>query len=155
MHTIESAPVRKSVTVRASLEKAFDVFVKDMGTWWIKGHSISQSGQRTVVVEAVAGGRWYEIGNAGEECDWGRVIDCDRPNRILFAWQLNADFAFDSQFHTEVEVHFEAKGENETAVTLEHRNLGNYGAKAADLRDVLDSDRGWGGLLASYAERAA
>ncbi|MDK1480806.1 site-specific integrase, partial [Sinorhizobium sp. 6-117] len=32
---------------------------------------------------------------AGEERDWGRVIACDRPNRILFAWQLNADFTFD------------------------------------------------------------
>jgi len=155
MHTIEPAPVRKSVTVRASLEKAFDVFVKHMGTWWIKDHSLTQSGQRTVVVEAVAGGRWYEIGNAGEECDWGRVIDCDRPNRILFAWQLNADFDFDPHFHTEVEVLFEAKAENETAVTLEHRQLANYGARAAELRGILDSDSGWGGLLESYAERAS
>lgn len=154
MHTNEPAPVRKSVTVRASLEKAFDLFVEDMGTWWIKDHSLTQSGQRTVVVEAVAGGRWYEIGNAGEECDWGRVIDCDRPNRILFAWQLNADFDFDPHLHTEVEVLFEATGENATVVTLEHRELGNYGARGAELRGILDSDSGWGGLLGSYAERA-
>ncbi len=75
-----------------------------------------------------------------------------RPtHRILFAWQLNADFTFDPQFQTEVEVLFEARGENETIVTLEHRNLENYGARAADLRGVLDSDQGWEGLLASYA----
>lgn len=109
MHTIDAAPVRKSITVRASPEKAFDVFVNGMGSWWIKDHSVTQSGQKTVVVEAVPGGRWYEIGNAGEECDWGRVIDCDRPHRIVFAWQLNADFDFDPAFWTEVEVLFEAK----------------------------------------------
>ncbi len=31
MHTIDAAAVRKSVTVRASLEKAFDVFVTAWG----------------------------------------------------------------------------------------------------------------------------
>ncbi|MCA1405354.1 SRPBCC family protein [Ensifer sp. IC3342] len=154
MNKIEPTPVRKSVTVRASPEKAFDVFVSGMGTWWIKGHSVSQSGQKTVVVEAVAGGRWYEIGNAGEECDWGRVIDCDRPNRILFAWQLNADFTFDPAFYTEVEVLFEAKGD-ETTVTLEHRHLANYGAKAEEMHGMFDSESGWGGLLASYAAKVA
>ncbi|MCA1370039.1 SRPBCC family protein [Bradyrhizobium sp. BRP14] len=151
MHTIDAAPVRKSVTVRASPEKAFDVFVNGMGSWWIKDHSLTQSGQKTVVIEAVPGGRWYEIGNAGEECDWGRVIDCDRPHRIVFAWQLNADFDFDPAFRTEVEVLFEAKGESETTVTLEHRDLANYGARTAELCGVLDSEKGWGGLLASYA----
>ncbi|MDK1388219.1 SRPBCC family protein [Sinorhizobium sp. 8-89] len=155
MHTIDPAPVRKSVTVRASPEKAFDVFVNGMGSWWIKGHSLTESGQKTVVVEAIAGGRWYEIGNAGEERDWGRVIACDRPNRILFAWQLNAEFDFDPAFHTEVEVLFEAKGENETTVVLEHRQLESYGARTQELRGVLDSESGWGGLLASYVAKMA
>ncbi|NRP73676.1 hypothetical protein ILFOPFJJ_04589 [Ensifer psoraleae] len=155
MHTIDPAPVRKSVTVRASPEKAFDVFVNGMGSWWIKGHSLTESGQKTVVVEAIAGGRWYEIGNAGEERDWGRVIACDRPNRILFAWQLNAEFDFDPAFRTEVEVLFEAKGENETTVVLEHRQLESYGARTQELRGVLDSESGWGGLLASYVAKMA
>ncbi|MDK1492313.1 SRPBCC family protein [Sinorhizobium sp. 7-81] len=155
MHTIDPAAVRKSVTVRASPEKAFDVFVNGMGSWWIKGHSLTESGQKTVIVEAVAGGRWYEVGNAGEERDWGHIIACDRPNRILFAWQLNADFDFDPAFHTEVEVLFEAKGANETMVVLEHRQLESYGARTQELRGVLDSESGWGGLLASYVAKVA
>ncbi|MCA1440636.1 SRPBCC family protein [Ensifer sp. IC4062] len=155
MHTIDPAPVRKSVTVRASPEKAFDTFVSAMGSWWIKDHSLTESGQKTVIVEAVAGGRWYEIGNAGEERDWGHVIACDRPNRILFAWQLNAEFDFDPAFHTEVEVLFEAQGENETMVVLEHRQLESYGARTQELRGVLDSESGWGGLLASYVAKMA
>jgi uncharacterized protein YndB with AHSA1/START domain len=155
MHMIEPDPVRKSVTVRASPHKAFEVFVNDMGDWWTKEHSLTESGQKTVIVEARAGGRWYEVGNAGEERDWGRVIACDPPHRILFAWQLNADFDFDPTFHTEVEVMFEAIGEEETTVTLVHRDLGNYGEKAKDLRGVLDSEKGWGWLLASYAAKAA
>ncbi|MQW90057.1 SRPBCC family protein [Sinorhizobium saheli] len=155
MHTIEPAAVRKSVTVHVPPEKAFDVFVNGMGNWWIKEHSVSQSGQKTVVVETFAGGRWYEIGNSGEECDWGRVIDYDRPNRILFAWQLNADFTFDPEFYSEVEVRFEAKGDGETTVTLEHRNLANFGSKAEEMRRRFDSETGWGGLLASYAATVA
>lgn len=155
MNMIEPAPVRKSVTVRTSPQQAFDIFVSGMGTWWIKGHSLTQSGQKTVVVEAVAGGRWYEIGNAGEECEWGRVIACDRPNRILFDWQLNADFDYDPGLHTEVEVLFEANGEGGTTVILEHRHLENYGVKAEEMRGIFDSENGWGGLLASYVEMAA
>ncbi|AFL52803.1 uncharacterized protein YndB with AHSA1/START domain [Sinorhizobium fredii] len=155
MHMIEPVPVRKSVIVRASPQKAFDVFVNGMGGWWIREHSLTESGQKTVIVEARAGGRWFEVGNAGEERDWGRVIACDPPHRILLAWQLNAEFDFDPAFQTEVEVWFEATSENETTVTLEHRQLANYGAKAHDLRGVLDSEKGWGGLLASFAAKAA
>ncbi|APG84870.1 SRPBCC family protein [Sinorhizobium americanum] len=155
MHRIEPVPVRKSIAVRTSPQKAFEVFVNGMGDWWIKEHSLTESGQRTVIIEARAGGRWYEVGNAGEEREWGRVIACDPPHRILLAWQLNADFDFDPTFQTEVEVWFEAKGESETIVTLEHRDLGNYGVRAEDLRGVLDSEKGWGGLLASYAAKVS
>ncbi|ACP25619.1 hypothetical protein NGR_c18550 [Sinorhizobium fredii NGR234] len=155
MHMIEPVPVRKSVTVRTSRQKAFEVFVHGIGNWWIKQHSLTESGQNTVIVEARTGGRWYEIGNAGEERDWGRVIVCDPPHRILLAWQLNADFDFDPASQTEVEVMFEAKGENETTVTLIHRDLGSFAAKAEDLRSVLDSEKGWSGLLASYAAKTA
>ncbi|AUX76762.1 MULTISPECIES: SRPBCC family protein [Sinorhizobium] len=155
MHRIEPVPVRKSVAVRTSPQKAFEFFVNGMGGWWIKEHSLTESGQKTVIVEARAGGRWYEVGNAGEEREWGRVITCDPPHRILLAWQLNADFDFEPKFQTEVEVWFEAKGEGETIVTLEHRDLGNYGVKAEDLRGVLDSEKGWGGLLASFAAKVA
>ncbi|CAN7341772.1 MULTISPECIES: SRPBCC family protein [Ensifer] len=155
MHHIEPAPVRKTVTVRATPERAFDIFVAGMGEWWLKSHSLTASGQRTVVVEPFAGGRWYEIGNGGEEKEWGRVLACERPRRILLAWQLNADWVFDPEFETAVEVIFEPAVDGGTTVLLEHRDLANYGAKANEARVALDSEDGWTGLLGAFAARAA
>lgn len=154
MHVIQPAPVRKSVTVRADPERAFDIFVSAMGDWWLKSHSLTASGQRTVVVEPFVGGRWYEIGTAGEEKEWGRVLACEPPKLILFAWQLNADWVFDPDFRTEVEVTFEPTTDGGTMVRLEHRDLANYGAKANEARASLDSEGGWAGLLGAFAARA-
>lgn len=154
MHVIQPAPVRKSVTVRADPERAFDIFVSAMGDWWLKSHSLTASGQKTVVVEPFAGGRWYEIGTAGEEKEWGRVLACEPPKRILFAWQLNAEWTFNPDFQTEVEVTFEPAADGGTMVRLEHRDLANYGAKANEARASLDSEGGWEGLLGAFAAKA-
>ncbi|MGN7736068.1 SRPBCC family protein [Rhizobiales bacterium] len=153
MHMIEPAPVRKSVTVSAPPERAFEIFVARMGDWWLTTHSLTASGQRAVIVEPAAGGRWYEVGTSGEEEDWGRVLAYEPPKRILFAWQLNAEWTFDADFETEVEVTFEPTPEGGTTVLLEHRDLANYGAKAEVARASLDSDGGWAGLLAAFAAK--
>ena len=38
-----------------------------------------------------------------------------------------------------------------TQVELEHRGLEAFGAQAAQMRDVLGSANGWGGMLDHYA----
>ncbi|HEV7321650.1 MAG TPA: SRPBCC family protein [Ensifer sp.] len=154
MQRIEPAPVVKSVTVSAPPERAFEIFVAHMGDWWLKTHSLTASGQKTVVVEPRAGGRWYEIGQSGEEKEWGRVLAYEPPRRILFAWQLNADWDFDPDFRTEVELTFVRTADGGTTVRLEHRDLQNYGAKAEEARKSLDSEGGWAGLLGAFTARA-
>ena len=80
--TISPAPVRKTIEVKASQERAFEVFTADMGRWWTKGHSINTSPQQDVIVEPRAGGRWYERGEDGSECQWGYIIDWEPPRRV-------------------------------------------------------------------------
>jgi len=55
---VTPAPVRKSVFVATSPEKAFAVFMDRMGSWWPKSHSVGSSPQKGVKVEPRAGGRW-------------------------------------------------------------------------------------------------
>lgn len=152
---ISPAPVRKSFVVNATREKAFDVFSAGVGDWWLKSHSISPSGQKAVVIEPFAGGRWYEIGTDGSECEWGRVIEHSRPDRLVLAWQINAQWQYDPDLLTEVDVRFVAVSERQTRVDFEHRKLENFGAAAEQLRGVLDSEGGWSGLLQSFAGRVA
>lgn len=151
---IAPAPIRKSLRVRASPEKAFDVFVGGMGSWWLKSHSLLQSPQTDVRVEPRTGGRWYEVGEDGSEQIWGRVLGWERPGRLLLAWQLNADWAYDPEFETTVEVRFTADGDH-TIVDFEHRDLERFGERAAQVRGDYDTgmDGGWGQLLANYEQQ--
>lgn len=145
------APVRKSVTVAVSREKAFAVFAGRIGKWWNPSHSIGASPQIDVTIEPHAGGRLYETGADGTQCDWGRVAVWAPPVRLVLVWCLDARWRFDSTFETEVEIVFSDLGDGRTRVDLEHRLLDRYGADAGKVRDSLDSSNGWMGLLDRFA----
>jgi hypothetical protein len=147
--------VRKSVTVAAPLAVAFEVFTARIESWWpMASHHIGQAECAAVVIEPHAGGRWFERGVDGSECDWGRVLLWDQPNRVTLVWQLSAQFQFDATLHTEVDVRFTALDAGTTRVDLEHRGLGAYGAHALAMRDTFSSPQGWNGMLEHYAQVA-
>lgn len=150
---ISPAPIRKSIRVKASQQRAFDVFVGQMGQWWLKSHSLLKSPQKDVIVEPREGGRWFEVGDDGSEQEWGRVLKWSPPDQVVLAWQLNADWAYDPEFETTVEVHFVADGDH-TLVEFEHRDLERFGLRAEELRGSYESgmEGGWAALLDQYRQ---
>jgi uncharacterized protein YndB with AHSA1/START domain len=147
--------VRQSLVVEAPREQAFAVFTERMTSWWpLETHSIGTKPVTAAVVEPRAGGRWFERSADGSECDWGRVLVWEPPERVVLSWQLTADWRSDPDLHTEVEVRFHAEDERRTRVELEHRGLEAFGGRAEEMRGVFDSDGGWRGLLAQFAETA-
>ena len=54
--TIQPAPVRRSVTVKASQARAFEVFTSKIGAWWPKSHHIGAADPETSVIEPKVGG---------------------------------------------------------------------------------------------------
>ncbi len=153
--TIVPAPVRKSVRVNAPQQRAFEVFTDRIGQWWPKSHHISPSEPETYVVEPREGGRWFERGTDGVECDIGKVLVWDPPSRLVLGWQLTPEWKFDPDLITEVEVRFIAEGTATTRVELEHRNLERLGERADALRQQIDAPNGWGALLELFAQFAA
>jgi len=149
-------PVIRSVHVAATPARAFEVFSTGIGRWWIPTHSIlaSKSPQASVTIEPRVGGRWYERGEDGSECDWGHVLAWEPPRRLVLAWQLDAQWDFDPALVTEVEVRFDAEPSGGTTVTLEHRCLERYGAGAESARTGLASEGGWSGLLERFRQLA-
>ncbi len=149
---ITPAAIRKTIEVRAPIDRAFQVFASRMGGWWHKEHSIAQgTTQADVVIEPREGGRWYEMGADGSEHQWGRVIAYDPPRRLVLAWQLTREFKFDPQFETTVEVLFEER-DGMTIVQFEHRDLERMGAGAAQELEAMDG--GWGMLLELFKAEA-
>ena len=147
---INIAPVRKSVTVQASPARAFEVFTAGMSRWWPATHTILKVAPREHIVEPRVGGRWYQIGVDGSECDNGKVLIWEPPSRLVLVWQINADWQFDPNLHTEVELRFTPEAEGVTRVDLEHRQLERMGEKAEAVRASVDSTGGWGAILESY-----
>lgn len=152
MTFIRVAPVRKSIIVNAPPAHAFDVFARRFDAWWPRDHHIGKPAMKEAIIEPHAGGRWYEKGEDGSECDWGRVLAWEPPHRLVLSWIINGRFQVDDTVESQVEVRFLAEGERKTRVELEHR-IGAEDAQA--LREAVDSPRGWGSLLEVYAGKAA
>jgi uncharacterized protein YndB with AHSA1/START domain len=147
--------VRKSVTVEVPVEKAFRVFTDQIDAWWNRAHHIGSADVERVVLEPRVGGRWYEIGVDGSECDWGRVVEWEPPGRLVLGWQISSDWRYDPDLLTRVEVRFVAVGPDRTRVELEHRDLDRFGDAEAQMRAGFDSPGGWQGLLELFAAQAA
>jgi len=71
----------------------------------------------------------------------GYVIAWQPPEALVLAWQINAEWQFDPELLTEVEVRFIAEGADTTRIELEHRYLERMGRKAAEVRNAVDSPR--------------
>ncbi len=152
--TIVAAPVRRSVTVKAEPARAFQAFVGNIGRWWPRSHAIGGKPLVDAVMEPRAGGRWYEVSEDGSTCDWGKVLVYEPPGRLVLAWQIDADWKYDPDLITEVEVLFIPDGEG-TRVELEHRNIERFGSRATAVADMIGSDGGWPLILGLYAESAS
>lgn len=148
--TILPATVRRSVLVNAGIERAFEVFTASIGTWWPRSHKIGGAAMVSAAIEPRAGGRWYEIGEDGSECQWGEVLAWEPPQRLLLAWRIGTDWKYNPDLLTEVEVKFTSVDGARTEVALEHRKLENMGASAEETRAIFDSEGGWLGILANF-----
>ncbi len=152
----EANSVRKVVDVQAPPAVAWRVFTEKMGTWWpLATHKIGKATAVDAVIEPRVGGRWYERGEDGSTCDWGRVLSWEPHTRLVLSWEISGDWQHDPNLKTEVEVRFIADGKDRTRVELEHRHLDRYGARRDEMRGIFDSEGGWTGLLASFARAAS
>ena len=147
--------VRKVVHVKAPSAVAWRVFTAGMSTWWPLAHyKIGKANAEAAVIEPHVGGRWYERGDDGSTCDWGRVLVWEPPSRLVLTWDINADWQFDAKLNTEIEVRFIPQGDDATRVALEHRHLDRYGARRDEMRRIFETDGDWGRLLESFARAA-
>jgi uncharacterized protein YciI/uncharacterized protein YndB with AHSA1/START domain len=147
--------IKKSITVATSQERAFRVFTDGIDRWWPREHHIGASPLERSIIEPFVGGRWFARCKDGSEVDTGRVLTWQPPSRLVMTWQITAQWKFDPELVTEVEVTFIAEGPRSTRVELEHRHLDRYGAAAAEMMKTFDGPNAWVGILGLYATSTA
>jgi uncharacterized protein YndB with AHSA1/START domain len=160
---VEEAVVRKSVRVKAPIERAFSVFVEQMETWWPATHHIGKTPFVALFVEPRVGGRWYEQNAKGELCEWGRVLKWEPPHAVAFSWHVGpeqhdnpeAEWGFDPDLSkaSEVEIRFSAESGGVTLVELTHSKLERHGGDTEKLRAMFDGPMAWAGILDLYAKK--
>ncbi len=123
-----TSKVYVALRVPATPDQAFSAFVEEIGEWW-RPNVLFQTTPRPGVLSFEPGpdGRLIETRAGGKVFEIGRIRAWEPPRRLVFSWR-QASFPID--LHTEVEVCFEALGE-ETRVSIEHRGFDQVPADSA------------------------
>jgi uncharacterized protein YndB with AHSA1/START domain len=148
------ATVQKQIVVEAPLERAFSVFTEQFDSIKPRDHNMLDAEIAESVFEPREGGRIYDRGVDGSECQWARVLAYEPPNRVVFSWDINPQWQIESDLEktSEVEVRFIAETPERTRVELEHRNLGRHGEGWEGTRAGVDSEGGWPLYLERFAQ---
>jgi Activator of Hsp90 ATPase homolog 1-like protein len=149
---VQDILVRKNIVVNAPKDHVFKTFTERIDTWWPRAHHIGGKEPFNAILEPRVGGRWFERAGDGSECNWGRVLAWDPTDRVLLSWDINAEWKYQADLGTEVEVSFVAESKERTRVVLEHRKLERYGDKAEMMRAMFESEGAWAGTLAEFAK---
>jgi uncharacterized protein YndB with AHSA1/START domain len=153
----DQTSIRTEVVVDAAQDRAFKLFTEQFDQIKPREHNMLGVDIVESVFEARAGGRVYDRGIDGSECQWARVLAYEPPERIVFTWDISPYWQLETDLSraSEVEIRFIAESQERTRVTLEHRHLDRHGDGWEGLRAGVEGDAGWPLYLARYAEVAA
>jgi uncharacterized protein YndB with AHSA1/START domain len=142
-------PVRKSVTVPAAAQRAFDLFTAHIQEWWpLDTHSVGLEQAVGVAFGEGAGSAIIETLADGSTSVWGTVTRWEPPHRVAFTWHAGTP---ESQ-STLVEVTFTPEGPDTTVVTLVHSGW-EHRPDGASARDGYAT--GWEPVIHRFAASAA
>lgn len=144
MSTQQHTSVQRSVTVAASIERAFKVFTEDMGAWWDPDHHLVE-GFEEMEVDLREGGLITDRGRDGASCSWARVLVYEPPTHFAFSWDISPTWEIeqDPARASEVHVRFFSEAPDSTRVELEHTHLERHGAGWEGMRDAVGGPNGW------------
>ncbi len=150
----QGASVRTQVVVEVPIERAFSVFTEEFDSIKPREHNMLAVEIAETVFERREGGRIYDRGVDGSECQWARVLAYEPPDRLVFSWDISPRWQIESDLEktSEVEVRFISETPERTRVELEHRNLDRHGEGWEGARDGVGGEAGWPLYLQRFAQ---
>jgi uncharacterized protein YndB with AHSA1/START domain len=151
----QQTAIRTDVVVDAPQDRAFQVFTEQFDMIKPREHNMLEVDIADSVFEPRKGGRVYDRGVDGSECQWARVLAYEPPDRILFTWDISPRWQIEDDLSraSEVEVRFIAESAERTRVELEHRHLDRHGEGWESLSEGVADDQGWPLYLSRFADR--
>ena len=149
----QATSVRSEIVVDAPIERAFAVFTEQFDRIKPREHNMLAVDIAETVFEPRAGGRHYDRGVDGSECNWARVLAYEPPDRLVISWDISPYWQVETDLEktSEVEIRFIAESPGRTRVELEHRHLDRHLDGWQGLREGVDSGDGWPLYLRRYA----
>jgi uncharacterized protein YndB with AHSA1/START domain len=149
----QDTSVRTEIVVEVPQARAFRVFTHNLDRINPREHNMLAVDIAESVFEPRVGGRVYDRGVDGSECQWARVLAYDPPGRIVFTWDINPYWQIETDLDktSEVEVRFIAESPERTRVELEHRNLDRHGDGWEGMREGVRGGDGWPLYLQRFA----
>lgn len=148
--TDDRTTVQQQITLDVSCERAFEVFTTQFDGIKPRQYNLLPVDIAETVLEPRVGGRIYDRGVDGSVCQWARVLEYEPPRRLVFSWDITAQWQIetDPDRASEVEVRFVPVAEARTRVELEHRHLDRHGEGWRDHRAGVEG--GWPAFLENF-----
>ncbi|HUD78886.1 MAG TPA: SRPBCC domain-containing protein [Streptosporangiaceae bacterium] len=142
-------PVRRSVTVPAAPQRAFELFTAHIHQWWpLETHSVGVEQAAGIVFGDGTGAAIIETLADGTTSEWGTITHWEPPHRVAFTWHPGTAEAE----ATRVEVTFTQDRPGSTVVRLVHSGWERR-PDGASAREGYNS--GWEPVISRFAETAA
>jgi len=118
-------------------------------------HHIGKAALKRAILEGRVGGRCYSEQTDARKCDWGEILQWEPPKRFPMAWKITSQWQYEPDLakSSEVEVRFTPQADGSTRVDLEPGTFARW-ARVESMREMVNSEGGWGGTLQLFAAEA-
>ena len=141
--------IKRTIPTGISATEAYARFVHELNNWWPRQYTWAQDKLQQISIDGCRGGFCHETGPYGFRCDWGRVLDLNAGDFIVFSWQISPARVPepDPAKASEISVRF-LPGE----IVFEHRYFERHGEGAEAYRQMMDTDKGWDYMLRCFTD---
>src|SRR5688500_13265781 len=154
MTTAIETTIFSEIITTSPIEECFSIFVDHLQDWWPREYTWSQGTLKKITIAPYINGHCFETGPYDFRCDWGRVVEFERPFHIAFTWQISASRVPvpDPEKASKVTVTLKTLEDKTVRVRLIHSALDKHGPDWEVYAKAMNSEQGWSYILEKYRQ---